>query len=595
MSVRRTGDGVLPPQDDVAIENVRDSAQVNGSGSQRNVDGGGSQQARVCEQRVPNNSVSHQSLEKLKGRDDYAAWAFGMRMVMIKEGTWRAINSPDNVQISDDLSDRALATICLSIERYNYSLVQNARTAKQAWTSLRTAFQDSGKYRKISLLRKLMRLELEDCSSVEEYVDEILTTSQKLQEIGFPLDDEWMSLILMMGLPKRYEPMVMGMDASGVKWTADWVKSKILQDVSIESGSRAGGSSGALATSCPKQVVKKKDKSNMKCFKDKAALVGAKQVSQSIYVADASEIAVVAVGNVELNAEVDDLAVNLLSVSRICQKGYCINFTKDACEVKHESTGEVIATEREKDGLYQLNQVGQSSACVARPATNLELWHRRLGHLNVDSVKRLPAMVTGMETPNGKMSTCVPCVEGKHQRSPFKSSGSKAREVLEVIHSDVCGAMEKPSLGGNKYFVTFIDDASRMTFVYFLKSKKDVFEAFKEFKTYSETQTGRKLKCLRTDNGGEYVGKHVVEFLKTHGIRHETTVPHNPEQNGLAERMNRTIQERARCLLFEGKMDKRFWAEAASTAVYLINQQEQCHMFRRLSVRSGTPSQYHAF
>lgn len=91
-----------------------------------------------------------------------------------------------------------------------------------------------------------MRLELEDCSSVEEYVDELLTTRLKLQEIGFPLNDEWMSLIRMMGLPKRYE--IMGMDASGIKWTADRVKSKTFQDVTIDSSTRAGGSNGALAT-----------------------------------------------------------------------------------------------------------------------------------------------------------------------------------------------------------------------------------------------------------------------------------------------------------------------------------------------------------
>lgn len=95
--------------------------------------------------------------------------------------------------------------------RYNYNLVQNARTAKEVRRSLRIALQDNGKYLKISLLRKLIRLKLEDCSSVVEHVDEILTASQDLQKIGFPLNDEWMSLILMMGLPKR----------SGIKWTAD--------------------------------------------------------------------------------------------------------------------------------------------------------------------------------------------------------------------------------------------------------------------------------------------------------------------------------------------------------------------------------------
>ncbi|XP_053699098.1 uncharacterized protein LOC128746073 [Sabethes cyaneus] len=148
------------------------------------------------------------------------------------------------------------------------ALVQKAKMATEAWNSLKMAFQECGRYRKINLLRKLTRLELEDCSSVEEYVNEIMSTSHKLDEIGFKLDDEWLSLILLMGLPERYEPMIMSMDASGVNLTADIVKSKILQDVTLErSGGASGNSSGALLTGNNKSQSKKKDKSNVKCFK----------------------------------------------------------------------------------------------------------------------------------------------------------------------------------------------------------------------------------------------------------------------------------------------------------------------------------------
>ena len=154
MSVRRSGEAFLPPpaaQDGFPVEDglpPNGPAQAIGSGSRREMAPGGNQEARVYDQRVPFSSASHQSLEKLKGRDDYAAWAFGMRMVMIKEGTWRAVNSPDDVQISEDLSDRALATICLSIERYNYSLVQNARTAKEA--TFRPPSRTAGNIRRLA-------------------------------------------------------------------------------------------------------------------------------------------------------------------------------------------------------------------------------------------------------------------------------------------------------------------------------------------------------------------------------------------------------------------------------------------------------------
>lgn len=107
-----------------------------------------------------------------------------------------------------------------------------------------------------------------------------------------------------------------------------------------------------------------------------------------------------------------------------------------------------------------------------------------------------------------------------------------------------------------QYLVTFIVDASIITFVHFLKAKKDVLKVFKEFKAYSETQTGIKLKWLGNDSGGECNGKQFEDFPKLGGIRHKTTVPYYPRQKRLAERMNRAIQERARSLMFVGKLDK---------------------------------------
>ena len=115
------------------------------------------------------------------------------------------------------------------------------------------------------------------------------------------------------------------------------------------------------------------------------------------------------------------------------------------------------------------------------------------------------------------------------------------KNVLDLIHSDLCGPMPK-SLGGAQYFVTFIDDHSRKTWVYLLKTKNQVLEVFKQFLSLVERQTGKKLKCIRTDNGGEYTGPFHA-YCKEHGIRHQMTPPKTPQLNGLAERMNRTLME----------------------------------------------------
>lgn len=106
------------------------------------------------------------------------------------------------------------------------------------------------------------------------------------------------------------------------------------------------------------------------------------------------------------------------------------------------------------------------------------------------------------------------------------------------MHSDLCGPISVESIGGAKYFITFIDDYSRKMFVYFIKNKSDACNKFKEFKALVENETGNKI--LRTDNGRKYLNNEFVEILKNSGIKHQTTISYNPQQNGLAERTNRT-------------------------------------------------------
>lgn len=174
---------------------------------------------------------------------------------------------------------------------------------------------------------------------------------------------------------------------------------------------------------------------------------------------------------------------------------------------------------------------------------------------------------------------CEICCEAKQTRLPFPSQGSRAESTLEIVHSDVCGPMETKSVGGSRYFLSFIDDYTRMCFVYFIKSKDEVFETFKNFKNMVEKQQSKPIKILRSDNGKEYDNKEFERFLRNCGIIHQRSNSYTPEQNGMAERFNRTIVERAKCLLFDQGLEKHFWAEAVNTAVYLKN----------LSVASGVP------
>ncbi|CAB0004504.1 unnamed protein product [Nesidiocoris tenuis] len=146
-------------------------------------------------------------------------------------------------------------------------------------------------------------------------------------------------------------------------------------------------------------------------------------------------------------------------------------------------------------------------------------------------------------------------------------------EVLEIIHSDVCGPMRNTSPGGSKYFVTFTDEKTRYSRVYFLKNKNEVLENFKIYKNEVENFTGKKIKFFQTDNGkGEYCNRVFDQFLQENGIQRRLSAPYTPQQNGLAERMNRTLLEKARCMMTDANVPPSLWAEAVHTANYLRNR-----------------------
>ena len=125
----------------------------------------------------------------------------------------------------------------------------------------------------------------------------------------------------------------------------------------------------------------------------------------------------------------------------------------------------------------------------------------------------------------------------------------RSKRKPRLVHSDVCGPMPTESIGGNKYFVTFMDDFYRYCAVYFLRSKSEIPDKFKEFEARVSNGCGERLGTLRSDNGGEYLSKEFWSYLKSRGIHHELTVPYSPQQNGVAERMNRTLLETARSMM----------------------------------------------
>lgn len=165
-----------------------------------------------------------------------------------------------------------------------------------------------------------------------------------------------------------------------------------------------------------------------------------------------------------------------------------------------------------------------------------------------------------------KLDFCEHCVYGKQTRVKFSTAIHRTKGTIDYIHSDFWGPMPVTSKGGARYLLTFIDDFSRKIWVYFLKRNNDVFSTFKKWKALIENQTSKKIKRLRTNSGLEFCRGQFNELCENEGIVRHRTVRKTSQQNGVAERMNRTLLERARCMLSNTGLPKEFWAEVVNMA-----------------------------
>ena len=184
-------------------------------------------------------------------------------------------------------------------------------------------------------------------------------------------------------------------------------------------------------------------------------------------------------------------------------------------------------------------------------------------------------LVDGLIIPSDGVipsAPCLGCLSGKMHRSPFPVGRTRATQIGQLIHSDVCGPMQVSTPKGCRFFVLFTDDFSGWRVVYFLKEKSEVPDHFKNYVRQLHGETGQFVRTLRSDNGGEYYNSSFVEWLSRKGIRHESSAPHTPEQNGVSERANRTIVEGGRCVLYAQHIPLELWAEAISCTVYVLNR-----------------------
>ncbi|KAG5527251.1 hypothetical protein RHGRI_028223 [Rhododendron griersonianum] len=264
---------------------------------------------------------------------------------------------------------------------------------------------------------------------------------------------------------------------------------------------------------------------------------------------------------------VPDMRKNLVSVDLVCKKGFRVVFESDKLILT--KNGMFVGKGYGCNGMFKLS-INENNTASSYIVDSFSLWHSRLAHLNFRSIKNMSRFGL-INYHDNVCDKCEICAKAKMAKKSFPSV-QRNSEILDLIHSDICELNGVLTRGGKRYFATFVDDFSKYTFVYLLRTKDEVFNKFQAYKNEVENQLNKKIKVLRSDRGMEYFPHEFDDFCEMHGIIHQKTAPYSPQQNGLAERKNRTLTEMANCMIVHANAPLYLWGEALYTACYLHNR-----------------------
>jgi hypothetical protein len=280
---------------------------------------------------------------------------------------------------------------------------------------------------------------------------------------------------------------------------------------------------------------------------------------------DNSSVEVTGKGRIELTNEsfenvlhIPKLSVNLLSMYQVenYDTGNKVIFTQNSMDIYDMKTNSRVATSEvnHQTRLYTFSKFIEpdSTLLLTHVDESRRIWHERFGHLNFrymqQLIKKIP--VDGLPDIHFSKGVCEGCVIGKHPQEKFdKGKSQRASAPLYMFHNDPMGPFSHPSINKERFVLIFFDDFSHFTWIYFLRKKSEVFQDLKYFKALVETQSRKKIKVLRTNNGREYVNNDIHNIFHEAAIQLQHIVPYTPQQNELAEWKNRSLKEIASCML----------------------------------------------
>ena len=259
---------------------------------------------------------------------------------------------------------------------------------------------------------------------------------------------------------------------------------------------------------------------------------------------------------------VPNFPFNLIFISKLTRDLHCVlTFSHNSVTLQDRSMGKMIGIGHESQGLFHLTSPLCSTACTSKEAPLL--LHSRLGHPSLSKFRKLVPHFSSLSSHE-----CESCQLGKHTRVLFpKRLDPRTKSPFELVHTDIWGPSRSTSTLEFRYFVTFIDDYSRCTWLFLMRTQVELFSIFQKFHAEIRTQFNTSIRILRSDNAKEYFSTPFSSFMSSHGILHQSSCAYTPQQNGLAKRKNPHLVETARTLLLHHKVPQRFWGDAILAAL----------------------------
>jgi transposase InsO family protein len=297
-------------------------------------------------------------------------------------------------------------------------------------------------------------------------------------------------------------------------------------------------------------------------------------------------------------AYVPSFTVNLISIRALTEDDVEVRFTSTKCFIANDTGVYTLATV--SDSLYKLKiHFGVSESALSTESLKcVHDWHKAMCHKNLKHIKSVANIMSLSMRKCNCSDVCESCLKGKFHALPFPQKSEKPSKARDIIASDICGPFNVESMGKSRYFITFVDVATDYTEVKTLRNRHECKEKVIEFMNKMKTQFGDSPRVFRADRAGEYLDESLQKFLRDKGIVFQCSVAYCHEQNGIAERKNRTLLDAVRTILTERNLPKYLWAEALYHATATFNDIPKLHLQnspREIFFNKSFSKEFHEF